>query len=99
MTRAILFAFAVATLTTATLSSLGSPAPAIVITAYNGTTPEKPYAAPKTPWGDPDLQGVWSSDDTQGIPMQRPQTAAGLYQTDEQWAARQKQTQQGRRPA
>jgi hypothetical protein len=53
------------------------------------------YTPPKTPWGDPDLQGVWSSDDTQGIPMQRAQNVAGLYQTDEQWAARQKQTQQG----
>jgi hypothetical protein len=38
---------------------------------------------------------VWSSDDTQGIPMQRPQNLTGLYQSDEQWAARQKQTQQG----
>ena len=42
--------------------------------------------APKTPWGDPDLQGVWSSDDTQGIPMRQPQNVTGLYQTDEQWA-------------
>ena len=33
--------------------------------------PAIPYTVPKTPWGDPDLQGVWSSDDTQGIPMQR----------------------------
>ena len=28
------------------------------------------YKAPRTPWGDPDLQGVWPSN--MGVPMQRP---------------------------
>jgi hypothetical protein len=32
------------------------------------------YAAPKTPWGDPDLQGIWSGDSAFGIPMQRPES-------------------------
>src|SRR5512145_681428 len=69
--------------------------PPLVITAYNGATPA-PYTVPRTPWGDPDLQGVWSSDDTSGIPMQRPaDLGTNLYQSDEQWAARQKQTEQG----
>jgi hypothetical protein len=71
----------------------GGPPP-LVVTAYNGGPPIQ-YTAAKTPWGEPDLQGVWSSDDTSGIPMSRPQTATGLYLTDEQWAARRKQTQQG----
>ena len=31
------------------------------------------YAAPKTPWGDPDLQAIWSGDSAFGIPLQRPQ--------------------------
>ena len=31
------------------------------------------YSAPKTPWGDPDLQGTWSGDSAFGIPMQRPE--------------------------
>jgi hypothetical protein len=88
-------AIAIASLGTVPILGQGASAPPLVITAYNGAAPEKPYTAPKTPWGDPDLQGVWSSDDTQGIPMQRPQNVAGLYQSDEQWAARQKQTQQG----
>jgi hypothetical protein len=86
---------AIASLGTVPLVGQGASAPPLVVTAYNGTAPEKPYTAPKTPWGDPDLQGVWSSDDTQGIPMQRPQNISGLYQSEEQWAARQKQTQQG----
>ena len=42
----------------------GTPPP-MVITAFGG----KPvtYKAPRTPWGDPDLQGVWSSDDMEGV--------------------------------
>src|SRR4249920_1135748 len=32
----------------------------------------KTSTAPKTPWGDPDLQGTWTSDDCIGTPMQRP---------------------------
>src|SRR5438132_12678430 len=32
----------------------------------------KSWAVPKTPWGDPDLQGTWTSDDCIGTPMQRP---------------------------
>jgi hypothetical protein len=31
------------------------------------------YSAPKTPWGDPDLQGTWSGDSAFGIPLQRPE--------------------------
>jgi len=45
-------------------------APPLVVTAYNGGPPLD-YRAPSTPWGDPDLQGVWSSDDAT-MPMQRP---------------------------
>src|ERR1044072_2092938 len=80
----------------ATMSVSGQAgAPALVITAYNGGPPI-PYTTPKTPWGDPDLQGVWSSDDTGGIPTSRPQALGNaLYQTDEQFAARQKQIENG----
>jgi hypothetical protein len=95
MAAGIATAIATASLGTVSMSGQGGSAPALVVTAYNGTVPDKPYTAPKTPWGDPDLQGVWSSDDTQGIPMQRPQNISGLYHSDELWAARQKQTQQG----
>src|SRR5262245_426360 len=49
-------------------------------------------AAPqwRTPWGHPDLQGTWSSDDVRGIPLQRDEkfgTRAEL--TDEEFAQRQ----------
>jgi hypothetical protein len=90
----IALAMAIAGLASLPLSGQSTSAP-LVITAYNNG-PAINYVAPKTPWGDPDLQGVWSSDDTSGIPMSRPANLGNdLYQSDELWAARQKQTQQG----
>jgi hypothetical protein len=89
------FAITIAGMASLPLAGQGTSAPPLVITAYNAG-PATPYTVPRTPWGDPDLQGVWSSDDTSGIPMSRPvDLGTNLYQTDEQWAARQKQTQQG----
>jgi len=76
-------------------STQKAAAPPLVITAYNGGAPI-PYTAPKTPWGEPDLQGVWSSDDTAGIPRERPAALGNqLYQSDQEWAARQKQVSDG----
>jgi hypothetical protein len=78
-----------------TVSTQRPAAPPLVITAYNGGAPI-PYTPPKTPWGEPDLQGVWSSDDTAGIPRERDaKLGTRLYQTDEEWAARQKQVSDG----
>jgi len=50
--------------------------PPLVITAFGGKAVE--YKAPRTPWGDPDLQGVWSSDDMENIPMAAGQGRGGL---------------------
>jgi hypothetical protein len=78
-----------------TVSGQGTSAPALVITAYNGGAPI-PYTVPRTPWGDPDLQGVWSSDDTSGIPRERPKEFGNnLYLSDEAFAARAKQVEAG----
>ena len=35
------------------------------------------YVAPKTPWGDPDIQGGYSNKDENGVPFERPGTLAG----------------------
>jgi hypothetical protein len=32
----------------------------------------KKYVPPRTPWGDPDLQGVFTNNDESGIPLERP---------------------------
>jgi hypothetical protein len=74
---------------------IGAWAPDLVITAYNGGPPIT-YSVPRTPWGDPDLQGVWSSDDTANIPLSRPpQFADRLYLTDEEYQARQAAVEKG----
>ena len=39
--------------------------------------PAAPYVPPKTPWGDPDLQGTYTNKDENGIPMERPNQFAG----------------------
>src|SRR5688572_6126405 len=79
--------------------SIAATTPALVVTAFNGAPAPANYTAPKTPWGEPDLQGVWSSDDaTFGVSRAGGRggaAPAGLYLSDEQWAARQKQIQQG----
>ena len=40
------------------------------------------YKAPKTPWGDPDLSGVYSNDDETGTPIERPAVFEGRRQED-----------------
>ena len=81
-------------------SAAAASAPALVITAYNGGPAPANWTAPKTPWGEPDLQGVWSSDDatfgvSRGGGRGGGAAPTGLYLNDEQWAARVKQIQQG----
>src|SRR5579862_10041144 len=53
------------------------------------SAPAKARSTPKTPWGDPDLQGVWSGDSAQAIPMARPAQFAGRAElTDEEYNAK-----------
>jgi hypothetical protein len=70
-------------------------APPLVITAF-GEQPAPPYTARRTSWGDPDLQGVWSSDDTSGIPMQRQeQYGDRLYLNEQEHAERAQNVERG----
>ena len=36
----------------------------------------KPYVPPRTPWGDPDIQGGWTNVNENGIPMEKPNNLA-----------------------
>jgi hypothetical protein len=62
-----LFASLIAFLLVVSLALLG---------AAGGWTP------PRTPWGDPDLQGAYSNDDETGIPLERPMEFAGRTLSD-----------------
>jgi len=35
------------------------------------------YSAPRTPWGDPDLQGTYTNSNESGISMEKPSEFAG----------------------
>jgi hypothetical protein len=51
------------------------------------------YKAPRTPWGDPDLQGIWPSTEMVGVPLQRPEGfGTRAFLTDAEFKARQTQS-------
>jgi hypothetical protein len=53
------------------------------------------YVVPKTPWGDPDLNGVWPDIDMVRVPMQRaPQYGTRLFMTNDEHAALEKREQE-----
>jgi hypothetical protein len=59
--------------------------------AVAGQSPRR--AAPVTPWGDPDLQGTWSSEAELAVPFERPaQYGERRFLTDAEFAQRQQQT-------
>jgi hypothetical protein len=50
------------------------------------------WTAPRNAWGQPDLEGIWTTDDMRGVPMQRPASfGTRMYMTDEEFAERRKQ--------
>ena len=49
----------------------------------------EPYDTPMAPWGEPDLQGVWTGNASHGIPLERPEELADIEAlTPEEAAAR-----------
>jgi catechol 2,3-dioxygenase-like lactoylglutathione lyase family enzyme len=49
----------------------------------------EPYVVGRTPWGAPDLQGIWTSNRAHGIPLERPRDAEDIEElTPEEAAAR-----------
>src|SRR4051812_15248519 len=59
--------------------------------ANSGTDGQKKsnYVAPKTPWGDPDLQGIYTSNDNVGVPVERPaKFGTRMYLNDQEFAER-----------
>jgi hypothetical protein len=55
----------------------------------------KSWTQAKTPWGDPDLQGTWTSDDCIGTPMNRPANFGDrAYYTEQELADREKRLEQ-----
>jgi hypothetical protein len=54
--------------------------------------PAAPFSPPRTPWGDPDLQGLWPGTHMVGVPFERPgQFGTRLYLTDAELKERESQ--------
>ena len=52
--------------------------------------PTAAYSPARTPWGDPDLQGIWPGTDMVGVPFERPDEFGNrLFLTDEEFRSRQ----------
>src|SRR4030095_4039542 len=67
-----------------TVATLAAQAPAQTRQAA-ASAPAKKFTPSKPPWGDPDLQGIYTSDDYIGLGLQRqPQYGNRLYFTDEE---------------
>ena len=76
----------------AAASILALTAQPAVAQAPNAASTAKTWVQPKTPWGDPDLQGTWTSDDCIGTPINRPANFGNrLYFTEQELAQRQSQ--------
>jgi hypothetical protein len=66
---------------------VGAVAPTPPATASKGRTAA--WTAPRTPWGDPDLQEIWSTEDLRDVPYERPDQFQGrLLLTESEFAER-----------
>jgi hypothetical protein len=86
MRRILLGALALAgaaILTTGAVAGQGSVDSPGVMTASGEVPALGSYQVPKTPWGEPDLQGTWNANDLQGIPMQRAASVGERYRLTE----------------
>ena len=83
------FAATVALIASAAMVQLAAQAPA----KADGSKPQgKAWTHPRTPWGDPDIQGLWPSTNVAGAPFERPEQFAGrAVLTDEEFSARSKE--------
>jgi hypothetical protein len=54
------------------------------------------YKAPRTPWGEPDFQGIWTANEMHGVPTERPKEFADRAEVTEKEALdRRERTTQG----
>jgi hypothetical protein len=85
--RSALAALAALTVFAAGCADSDTPAP--------GAADATGYQVPRTPWGDPDLQGKWPGTHMVGVPMQRdPSLGTRNVLTDEEFAERQARFEQ-----
>ena len=73
----------------AILSALAASAHLVAQRAPGAETSSASAWLEQTPWGDPDLQGEWTSEGEYGVPFERPQQfGTRRFLTDEEYARR-----------
>ena len=63
------------------LSLVGQP-------GQNSAAGSSAAATPRTPWGEPDIQGIWTADGLAGVPLERPSSTAAALTKEEAVARR-----------
>src|SRR3954467_7804215 len=62
---------------------------AALVIALTASTYGAPSWTARTSWGDPDLQGEWTTEGEYGVPFERPaQYGTRQFLTDEEYAKR-----------
>ena len=65
---------------------------ASAVVSSQGQSSSGSYSPPRTPWGDPDLQGIWPGTDSVGVPFERPERfGTRLFLTDAELKEREQQ--------
>ncbi len=83
MKRVALGTLAAVAITTIVVSGQGKVDSPGVFAPDGGVPKLGSYKVPKTPWGEPNLQGTYNANDLQGIPMQRAQTVGTRYKLND----------------
>jgi len=83
MQRVLVGTLAAVALTTIAVSGQGKVDSPGVFAPDGGVPKVGSYRVPKTPWGEPNLQGTFNANDLQGIPMQRAQTVGTRYKLND----------------
>jgi hypothetical protein len=90
---ALLSGITVAVLVAASAPISGQRAPSAPA-AKAAAKAKTPWVAPRMPWSDPDIAGIFTTDDELGVPFERPEQFAGReLVTEEEFAQRATQIQ------
>ena len=79
---------------TVAIVEIGFAGVAAETAAEAASEPLERYATPRTPWGEPDFQGVWTGNAAHGIPLERPDDLTDVEEltADEAAARRERRT-------
>ncbi len=59
---------------------------------------DRNWKAPRNAWGQPDLEGIWTTDDMRGVPMSRPESfGTHAHLSDQEFDARARERAEARK--